>query len=493
MLYQFLSDTEPDFKELNEEQQSKIVQKLSNPQAFQTFYENDPSWKALDEQQRQGVLTRLLPQKGETGKINPDGTPVRPSWGEVISAAPQTAIQGLKKGGAGIAQAVGGSFLDDIPEDISEQPVPERFSDRNKYYRQQHYKKIGEALESFGKKHTSAANEKIHELTPEQMSTAQQYFTDLSVGLGEMIPSLGVGAANPVAGMTTFMAQAYGNRYSDLRNEGFSHEEASNSALRQAGIEGVTEVVPFGQTLKIFFKGGGKGVISRGMQAFARVAVPDAAGEYLAELGNVLEDEYTRNPDMTPEDAIRIASDPETQKQALYSASIGGGMGMVMGGGAQIGNKMLRRNERQDLLNNNKLDVAQSEEAKASTETMQETPAPVSSIEAAIGRKETTEQFISENEAEFQSVLAWVRDPDNAEPPTQQALLRHYDRVRAEMEQRGGEKATVSPQAQAVPIDKPSAVQTPNAPTEPISAPVANEQQVTPPQAYQPPEGNPEH
>ncbi len=164
-----------------------------------------------------------------------------------------------------------------------------------------------------------------------ELGKVGEFAQDLGGAFGNMLPSLGVGVVNPVAGLAAFGVQAAAQGYGQAIDEGATHEQAARygvgTGLLEAGIEKATG------GLSRFY---GRGVLDKAMRMAPNNSVKNvifntakgAAGEGAEEAVSAIADPYLQRATYNPEAESAAFSD------VAYQAAIGAALGGMLGGGS---------------------------------------------------------------------------------------------------------------------------------------------------------------
>ncbi len=164
-----------------------------------------------------------------------------------------------------------------------------------------------------------------------ELGKVGEFAQNLGGAFGNMLPSLGVGVVNPVAGLAAFGAQAAAQGYGQALDEGATHEQAARygvgTGLLEAGIEKATG------GLSRFY---GRGVLDKAMKMAPNDSVKNvllntakgAAGEGAEEAVSAIADPFLQRATYNP------AAENASFSEAAYQAAIGAALGGILGGGS---------------------------------------------------------------------------------------------------------------------------------------------------------------
>ena len=244
-----------------------------------------------------------------------------------------------------------------------------------------------------------------------------EFAQDAGAALGNMAPSLAVGAINPAAGLAAFGVQAAAQGYGQALDDGASHEQAARYGVGTGLLETGTERM-FGGVGKFF----GRGALDKMIKMAPNDSVKNvllntakgAVGEGTEEVVAGYLDPYLR----------RATYDPEAKNASFsdlsYQAAIGAVLGGMLGGGSNVlGYRAGKRAAEREQMS-----AQEAQTERVTVATSQENEGLKRKIgvdgegQKVVVRREPTESDMPKIKAEYEksvngSLLQFVRDVKN--------------------------------------------------------------------------------
>lgn len=309
-------EQDPNFQVLQEDEKQNVLVNLSKPEELTRFLGQNPDFQMLHPDEQQNVLANLsmpdnpITSRSITNEPPPRQTPMftepEPSTEpagilETAEAMGKNAIGGIMSGAGGVLQS-GGELLENQLGISS--PVDEAgnvLAEAGESYQREAYP-IRQQFGSIGKFAFDVGSELMVKI-PEVLS-GSWFLSAVSMG-----------------------ARAYGNKYRQAKQAGYSPEAAAGIGALSGTAEAVGEAITLGEAMDL-----SRGVLS----ALIRASIKEAAGEATTEVldittNAILDELYATDKSHRP-----LLDREMSWENALYHAGQvvrAGAMGGVLGAG----------------------------------------------------------------------------------------------------------------------------------------------------------------